>query len=198
MVRSLSKVMLLAALMAAPLAAQSTGTPVFQAPYRAFNNWELGGSLSDPGNGWALEGFYRWGYKNFDIGIRSGIYDPSNGDSRFLIGGDARTRVVTHSNSFPLDGALTFGLGGNFGGGADVAYIPLGISLGRRILLENSSISFSPYVHPVLTPTFLDSSDLLFAFGLGVDVKFTKSFDLRVSGGVGDLDGVSISAAYLH
>ena len=198
MVRSLWKVTILAALTAAPLAAQSTGMSVFQAPFRPFTNWELGGSLSDPGSGWALEGFYRWGYKNFDIGIRSGIYDPSNGESRFLIGGDARTRVVPHSNSFPLDGAITFGLGGDFGGGADVAYVPLGISLGRRILLENSSISFSPYVHPVLTPTFLDSSDLLFTLGLGVDVRFTKSFELRVSGGVGDLDGVSISAAYLH
>jgi len=198
MVRSLLKVALLAALVAAPAAAQSTGTPVFQAPYRAFTKFELGASLSDPGQGWSLEGFYRWGYKNFDIGIRAGIWDDSNTSSRFLIGGDARTRVLTHSNSFPLDGAITFGLGGNFGGGADVAYVPIGFSLGRRILLENSSISFSPYAHPVLTPTFLDSSDLLFTLGLGVDVKFTKSFDLRVSGGIGDLDGVSISAAWLH
>ena len=102
MVRSPLKVAMLAALVAAPAAAQSTGTPVFQAPYRAFTKFELGASLSDPGQGWALEGFYRWGYKNFDIGIRSGIWDDSNTSSRFLIGGDARTRAGPSGGSCRL------------------------------------------------------------------------------------------------
>ena len=44
-------------------AAQETGTPIFKAPYRAFDNHEFGVSLSDPGEGvsLALEGFYRYG-----------------------------------------------------------------------------------------------------------------------------------------
>ena len=44
-------------LVAAPLAAQSTGTPVFHAPYRIFERYELGGNISDQGN-LSVEGFY--------------------------------------------------------------------------------------------------------------------------------------------
>ena len=44
------------------LVAQETGTPVFKAPYRAFENWELGISLSDPkAASYAIEGFYSFG-----------------------------------------------------------------------------------------------------------------------------------------
>ena len=47
---------------AAAAAAQETGTPIFRAPYRAFETHEFGGSLSDPeGASVALEGFYRYG-----------------------------------------------------------------------------------------------------------------------------------------
>jgi hypothetical protein len=198
MTRRLLVALALLAPAAVDAAAQSTGTPVYQAPYRAFKTYEIGGNLTDPGSGWTLEGFYRWAYKNFDLGVRTGIWDPgNNASSVFLIGLDARTRVLTHSDKFPLDGAFTLGLGGNFGDG-DVGYIPIGFSLGRRILLENSQTSFIPYVHPVLTPAFGDRSDLLFTLGLGVDIKFTSSFDLRLGGGIGDLDGIGIGAAYLH
>jgi hypothetical protein len=179
--------------------AQSTGTPVFLAPYRAFKASEIGASLSDPGGpGWALEGFYHQGWKQYDIGLRGGFADASNTDTRFLIGADFRARVLTYSQKFPLDGAVTLGLGGNFGGGVNVGYIPIGLSLGRRILLEGSQTSFVPYVHPVLTPTFGDNSDLLVTLGLGVDIKFTRNFDIRVNGALGDLDGVSVSVAFLR
>ena len=48
---------------AASSAAQETGTPIFKAPYRAFEHSEIGLSLSDPGEGVgaAIEGFYRYG-----------------------------------------------------------------------------------------------------------------------------------------
>ena len=69
-------VVMAAVLSVAPLAAQSTGTPVYQAPYRAFANSELGLSLSDPGNGFALEGSWRTGLSSrSDIGLRAGLSD---------------------------------------------------------------------------------------------------------------------------
>jgi hypothetical protein len=189
----------LSAFAAAPAAAQSTYTPVFQAPYRAFARHEIGASLSDPGNGMALEGFYKIGQKNFDIGIRAGIWDPSGpAGNLFLIGGDARTRVITHNESFPLDGALTLGLGFQSGNGTSNGFIPIGLSLGRRIDLEGSRTSFIPYFQPVLTPTFGDVSDVFFSVGLGVDIKLTPEFDLRVSGAIGDMDGISVSAAFIR
>ena len=70
------KLVLIAVLLApASAAAQSTGTPVFAAPYRAFTNSELGLSLSDPGNGLALEGFYKIGQKTWDLGFRGGFWE---------------------------------------------------------------------------------------------------------------------------
>lgn len=185
--------------LALPVAAQETGTPVFQAPYRAFTRSEFGLSFSDPGSGVALEGFYRMGSGSNDFGLRAGFWDAEGSDNTsFLIGGDFRTRVVTHTQDFPLDGALTVGFGAALSDASSVGFIPVGISLGRRIELEDSETSFVPYMHPILVPTFGDDSDLLFALGLGVDIKFTPRFDLRVSGAIGDYEGIAISAAWLR
>src|ERR1051326_3959436 len=94
--------------------AQATGLPSFNAPYRAFNRSEIGLVLTfpDPG-GTAFEGVYRIAQSKFDIGFRGGIYTPGGGGSSvLLIGAEARERVVTHTEDFPLDGALILGIGG--------------------------------------------------------------------------------------
>ena len=183
-------------------AAQETGTPVFKAPYRAFTTHEFGGNLSFPsGNvNFALEGFYGLGHGSYDIGFRGGLEDlEGTGDTRVLLGADFRTRVVRASERFPLDGAFTLGLGLNAGDGPDVFLIPIGLSLGRRFLLEGSKISFVPYVQPVLAPAFSsDNSDLEAALGLGVDVRFSSTVDFRVSGGVGDIEGISLGLAIVR
>ncbi len=183
-------------------AAQETGTPIFKAPYRAFTNHELGVSLSDPGSGvsLALEGFYRYGKDANDFSVRGGFADLNgSGGTRFLIGGDFRTQVLSYSEHFPLDGSLTLGLGANLGDGVDAYYIPVGISLGRRFDMEGSKTTFVPYVHPVIVPTFGGGeSNVNFALGLGVDVRFSDQWAIRASGGLGDIDGVGISVAYIR
>jgi hypothetical protein len=182
--------------------AQETGTPIFKAPYRAFTSHEFGASLSDPGEGvsLALEGFYRYGKDANDFSIRGGFADLNgSGGTRFLIGGDFRTQVLSYSESFPLDGSLTLGVGGNIGDGTDAYYIPVGISLGRRFEMEGSNTTFGPYVHPVIVPTFGGgNSDVNFALGLGVDIRFSESWAVRASGGIGDIEGVGISVAYIR
>lgn len=183
-------------------AAQETGTPVFKAPYRAFENHELGVSFSDPGENvsFALEGFYRYGRAANDFSLRGGFADLSgDGGTRVLLGGDFRTQVLTYSESFPLDGSLTLGLGANVGDGDDAYYIPVGISLGRRFDLEGSNTTFVPYAHPVIVPRFGGGdSDVDFALGLGVDIKFSEQWAIRASGGLGDIEGVGLSVAYLR
>jgi hypothetical protein len=148
-------------------AAQETGTPIFKAPYRAFTNHEVGASLSDPGEGvsLALEGFYRYGRGANDFSIRGGFADLNgSGGTRVLLGGDFRTQVVSYSESFPLDGSLTLGLGANVGDGADTYYVPIGVSLGRRFDLEGSSTR-SFRTSPVIVPTFGGgNSDVNFAW----------------------------------
>jgi len=182
--------------------AQETGTPIFKAPYRAFNSHELGVSLSDPGEGasLALEGFYRYGRGANDFSLRGGFLDRNgSGGTRVLLGGDFRTQVVSYSESFPLDGSLTLGLGGQIGDGDDAYFIPIGISLGRRFDLEGSNTTFVPYAHPVIVPTFGGgNSDVNFALGLGVDIRFSEQWAIRASGGLGDIEGVGVSVAYLR
>lgn len=192
----------LVALWASDSAAQETGTPVFKAPYRAFTNHEFGLSLSDPGSAadFALEGFYRYGRGNNDFSLRGGFEDGAGTlGTRVLLGGDFRTRVVSYSESFPLDGALTVGAGMSLGDGPDRFFIPVGVSVGRRFELEGSKTSFIPYVHPVIIPSFGGGNDDVgFALGLGVDVRFSDSWAVRASGGLGDLEGVGISLTYIR
>jgi hypothetical protein len=190
------------ALCAENLAAQETGTPIFRAPYRAFTTHEFGVSLSDPGSAadFAVEGFYSYGRGTNDFGLRAGFADGAGGlDTRFLLGGNFRTRVFSYSESFPLDGALTLGLGTNLGDGPDLFFLPVGITLGRRFELEGSKTSFTPYAQPVIVPTFgSGDDDVNFALGLGVDVRFSDSWAVRASGGLGDIDGVGVSLTYLR
>lgn len=199
--RRFGKLALLAllALPAGRLAAQETRTPVFLAPYRAFQSHEVGVAISDPGdNSWAIEGNYRFGWGAHDLGLRGGFIDVGD-ETGLLLGGSFRTRVITHSRDFPLDGALTAGLGlqviDNFTGGL----VPVGLSLGRRFEAEGSSVSFVPYVHPVLAFAFGDTNDdLVFGMGLGVDVRVAQNLDIRVAGALFDYEGISIGLSWVR
>jgi hypothetical protein len=192
----------LVALMATSARAQTIGTPIFKGPYRTFQHSELAGYLSDPGSGvsLALEGEYRIARPKFDFGIRAAYLDGSGGaNNSFGVGIDGRASLVRHSQSFPLDGALTAGFGGLFSSGNSHFFIPFGLSLGRQVLLESSNISFIPYVEPVITPNFGDGpDDVLFGLGLGVDIALNRTFDVRVNGALGDYEGVGIGLAWHH
>lgn len=182
------------------LAAQATGTTTFNAPYRAFSRSEFGVLLSFPsGGGTAFEGAYRLASGRFDIGFKGGMFNPSGaGDAVLLLGAEARQRVLTHSTDFPLDGALAFGVGTQLVSGSSILIIPVGLSLGRRIDTE-TNVSIVPYVQPTL---FIvaggTQSHTQFALGLGVDFRFTARFDARLSAGLGDVEGVSIGAVWVH
>lgn len=189
---------LIVMLATAPVAAQSTGTPTYQAPYRAFATSELGLSLSDPGSGFALEGSWRSGLTaRSDFGLRAGLSDRGR-STALLAGGDYRMRVLDHNDAFPLDGSLTLGLGFASGDGFTVGYAPVGFAMGRRVLVEGSQVSLVPYIHPVLTPTFGDASDLALSLGFGLDARVTPRLDLRFSAAIGDQDGIAFTVAWLR
>lgn len=189
---------------AAVASAQETGTPVFKAPYRAFQSHEFGANISFPeGADFGLEGFYTYGYNRFDIGLRGGFVSRENSvgesETALLLGASFRARVVEASKNFPLDGALTLGGGAILGEGPDFLLIPVGLSLGRRLLLEGSKISFVPYLHPVLVPRIGEGDDEVdVALGFGVDLRFSNTLDVRVSAGVGDVEGVAFGLAFIR
>jgi hypothetical protein len=197
--RWLPVVVSLGFILPAGAAAQATGTTTFNAPYRAFTNSEFGVLISFPnGGGTAFEGVYRVSSDRFDIGFKGGLFDPSGaGSAQLLVGTEARERVLSHSQDFPLDGALILGVGAHFVSGNSELIVPVGLSLGRRLDTQ-SDVSIVPYVQPTMFLTVNHGSDVLFALGLGSDFRLSRSFDLRVSAGLGDVEGVSIGAVWVH
>jgi hypothetical protein len=190
----------LAVLGSASLEAQTITTPIYKSPYTPFKRSELAGYLSDPGEGVsvAIQGEYRIARPKFDFGFTVGYMDGSgSSDNLFGLGVDGRLPVARHNKDFPLDASLTAGFGALFGGGESGFLVPFGASLGRQVLLENSNVSFTPYVAPVIAPTFGDLlNDVQFGLGLGVDIALTKTFDARVSGSLGDFEGVGVGLAW--
>lgn len=183
----------------APLAGQTTLTPSFNAPYRAFGKHEFGATISFPqGADLALEGQYRFGYQNFDLGFRGGFVEPGGlGNSTVILGVEGRGRMFTHTADFPADGALVVGLGYLSNPGR--VAISGGLSLGRRIDPRDSQVSIVPYVEPaLLILSGSGSTDVGFAFGLGADFRLSRRFDARASIGLGDVEGIAFSAVWVR
>ena len=52
---------------------------------------------------------------------------------------------------------------------------------------------------PNIVPVFgTDDDGVKFTFGLGVDIRFSEQWAVRASGGLGDIEGVGISVAYIR
>jgi opacity protein-like surface antigen len=185
------------ALATSAAAAQATFTPSFNAPYRAFETHEFGGTFSFPDapRDFALEGQFRFGYSKFDIGVRGGIFDY--GETDVILGIEGRGRVIDHTQgNFPLDGAIVIGFGtADF----DFWTVPsAGLSLGRRVDLEG--FSFVAYGQPTM---FLftggGNTDVEFGLGLGIDFKVASALDLRTSLGLFDgPEGLAVSLVWVR
>ena len=138
-------------------AAQETGTPIFKAPYRAFTITSSAFRSPIRARAWALalEGFYRYGSGPYDFSLRGGFADCNGARApRFLIGGDFRTQVVHYSESFPLDGALTLGLGGQRRQRRRRRVLHPGRHLARprASIWRTPRPSSCPTLHPVIVP----------------------------------------------
>jgi hypothetical protein len=185
---------------ASPLAAQATGTPSYNAPYRAFADHEFGGTLSFAnGDVTGLEGQFRFGQGTWDVGLRGGIVDTPGGTD-VVLGGSGRVRVLTHTEQFPFDGAFIVGGGTR---AFDNLIVPVGLSLGRRLDVEGSQVSIIPYAQPTLFLVFDNNAgnDVLNAsLGLGADFRLSQLFDLRVSVAVGNdaFEGFGFSAVWIR
>jgi hypothetical protein len=185
-------------LFASGAAAQATFTPSYNAPYRAFEAHEFGGTFTFPkgGRDFAVEGQYRFGHGRFDIGLRGGLIDYAGG-SDVVLGIEGRGRVLDHTRGqFPLDGAVVIGVGtAEF----DLWTVPsAGLSLGRRVDLEG--FSFVAYGQPTFF-VFSGSgnTDVEFGLGLGADFKIGQALDLRVSVGLFDgPEGVAVSLVWVR
>lgn len=173
-----------------PLAAQATGLPTFYAPRRAFGSSELGFTLSRPGgDAVALEGRMGARLERADINFRAGFVDfGGSSEGSVVIGVEARIPVLSHGSTFPLDGSFILGAGHRFDPGSGQTFVPLGLSLGRRLLLDGTALQLTPY----LQPTMILVDDPFFALGLGLDLKIRGIPEFRFASSVGDMEGWSI------
>ncbi|MDX1393421.1 MAG: hypothetical protein R3195_03480 [Gemmatimonadota bacterium] len=192
-------------LSASAVVAQPTFTPSFNAPYRAFESHEFGGTFSFPDGGrdFAIEGQYRQGFGNWDLGVRAGVFDSegsseadTGGSSEFIMGVEGRVRVLDHErHDFPLDGAIVLGVGtAEF----DAWTVPsAGLSLGRRVNVDD--FSFVLYGQPTMFLFTNGDSDVEFGLGLGSDFKVGDAIDLRLSLGVFEgPEGLAVSVVWVR
>lgn len=200
--RNISFVFVLLSLTTTLAAAQATGTASFNAPYRAFERHEFGGTLSfNSGDVTGVEGQYRFGYKAVDVGARGGMLFGS-ADDAVVLGIEGRGRVIGQSESFPLDGAIVAGVGMLINNGT-AWNAPLGLSVGRRIDLENSDVSIIPYAQPTVNLVFGTGTgtEVGFGAGFGLDARLSRYFDVRVSAGLGTtwaIEGFAVSAVWIR
>ena len=185
-------VLFMATVVAEGVSAQATGTPTFFAPTRGFGNTEAGVSVSGGGGSGVVgvEGRYGFSLRSSDISMRAGYVDGGDaGSGSFVAGVEARIPVIGHNRSFPLDGAFILGVGRLFADAGWETLVPLGLSLGRRIVLDGNDLQLTPYVQP----TVIFQSDSAFGFGLGLDIHIRGIPDIRLNWAEGDLDGFAVS-----
>lgn len=189
--RSIAFAVLLTLSAVSPLAAQATALPTFFAPTRAFGSTEVGVTLSRPGgDATALEGRFGAALDRADLAFRGGFLDPGgNGDNRFIAGIEARIPVIGATQTFPFDGSFILGVGRHFADGGGQTFVPLGLSIGRRLSLDGQALQLTPYVQP--TVVIADNS--LVTLGLGVDLRIRGIPEIRFNSAIGDMDGFSLS-----
>lgn len=185
---------------ATPAAGQESGTPVFHAPYASFARYEFGASASfQRGSQTGVEGHYRRAVGPVDIAVRAGRMIRGDGvQDSFLFGVQARVPVLPEERS-PLRGTVVAGAGLDVSGGVTL-WVPVGLSLGRRLIVEKSAVRLVPFIQPTL---YFTSAGEQFEAGVGagLDVRLSDSFEFRISGGYGTgvaPRGVSASAVWLR
>ncbi len=182
-------ILFMSVLVAEGVSAQATGTPTFFAPTRGFGDTEVGVSVSG-GGGVGVEGRFGFSLRSSDISLRAGYVDGGDaGSGSFVAGAEARVPVIGQNRSLPLDGALIFGVGHSFSDAGGETFVPLGLSLGKRVVLDGNDLQLTPYVQP----TVIFQSDSAFGFGLGLDIHILGVPDIRLNWALGDLNGFAMS-----
>ncbi len=171
-------------------AAQAYSYPAFQPPMIVSREYTA--AVADAGRaGTSLIFQWREGMTSVSqFSFDAGLADPDNGDARLLLGAGYGYQVnqAGANADFPLDVMLTAGAYGNFGDGNTQLRVPLGASIGRRILLEGN-FAITPWVHPRASVNFCTECggdgdgdvDVGLNFDIGADFELTPVLSIRAA-----------------
>lgn len=170
-------------------------SPSFMGPHPGS---DLGAYLVDgEGADFGIHGIWRMD-QSFNLGIRVGYLDTP-GDGVLLFGAETWGNIHEANESFPLDLAWTAGAGAWLNG-STVVSVPVGVSLGRTVDIDNS-VSLQIYGHPRLGLVLFENVnddlelDLEGQFDIGTDIYLSPDLTLRVGASLGNFDALGIGLA---
>jgi hypothetical protein len=179
--------------------AQATGNPSFTAPRAAYQQSEMGlsVSLAEPlGMGWEALYRYRDREAAVDLTARGGVFEHRGALPRSMLIGLELRKEIPWRGDRVLDAAFIAGIGGRVREEAAAFMVPMGLSLGRRWALPGSA-ALTTYVQPTLFVRYGTAvrSEVLGVLGFGADLALGIA-DLRVGAGIGAVRGASIGAVF--
>ena len=141
--------------------------------------------------------------------LEGGLGAPPNEAARLILGGTIAWQAKRSKDDFPLDVALTAGLGLSIAGGNSVLRLPVGAVVGHTFDLQDG-FRITPFVHPRLSidrcsecrERRLPDGKLSVDVDVGADFLLTPQISLRVAallGGsayVGGSSSVGLSLAW--
>lgn len=150
------------------------------------------------GSSFGLHGLWRTD-ESMNLGLRVGYLDTA-GDGILLFGAETWGDVLLESTDFPLDLTWTAGVGAWVDGSTTVS-VPVGLSIGKTLELEDSPIAIQLYGHPRLALVIFENVnndldlDLDGQFDLGSDIFLSPDVTLRVAASLGRFDALGIGLA---
>lgn len=183
------KAVILAAVLSAPLAAQSYNMPALQTPRIVDREYNF--AAASAGNaGTSLLFQWREGLNDdWQFSLEGGLAAPKGTNTRLLLGGGLAWQWVRATADMPFDVAVTGGAGLSTGSGFTVVRIPFGVSAGHTFKLDNGN-ELTPFVHPRLVLDNCSScggstTKLDVDVDVGLNYEITQQVALRLAGMLG-------------
>lgn len=192
--------------LAGTAAAQVYDVPTFRTPYGE-TGLGLHLVLQNDADDVGVLGTWRRSGSDIVLGVRAGLLE-ADGDLGLMVGMEVGRQFVQANEEFPLDVAWASGVGVGTVPDRDVTLlrVPIGISIGRRVQLDDGGTFITPYAHPRLAVDilFFDAgpgeddtrSELNADIDLGLDIELSPQVTFRFAVTVGENEAIGLGLAF--
>ena len=190
---------LLAFLLPSALGAQAASYPALQ-PSRVVER-EYNFAIADFQGGTVLLAQWRERMNSDRLQFtgEAGIVDGP-GDAALALGASVHYQLRTANADLPFDMVLGGGLGVVAGNGTPLTRIPFGVSIGRRLPMQQG-YAITPFIHPRIAfqrvrVNGVTDSETEVELDLGASFELNRQMQVRLALGFGDGSGVGVSFAW--